>query len=292
MPNRSLSRPAQHPLRRGGLLEHLLVHERVVLAGVVVRGVEVELGRRPGGGREVLAVRREAGRGHGGQLAVVEVGDRRRVADQGTQVGGDVHLLVADADDQRAAVAGDHDPVGEAGVQDGDAVGALDLRQRVAHLALERVRLRAPDQVGEHLGVGLGDQLDAEVGQPVPQRSGVVDDAVVHDGDVTLGVHERVGVDVVGGAVSGPAGVADADLAGEPFRKRLGQVPHPAGLLGDPEGRPRRAAEHREPGRVVAAVLEPGQPLQQQPRGLLPSDVSDDSAHVWSSFPGDPSEIF
>ena len=70
-------------------------------------------------------------------------------------------------------------------MHDGDAVGALDRGQRVADLALEGVGASdAADQVGEHLGVGVGDQLDAVVGQPLPQRRGVVDDAVVDDGDL------------------------------------------------------------------------------------------------------------
>ena len=72
-----------------------------------------------------------------------------------------MHLLVADADDQRAAVAGHDDPVGEVGVQHRQAVGALDPAERLADLALEGVGLRAGDQVGDHLGVGVGRQVDA-----------------------------------------------------------------------------------------------------------------------------------
>ena len=131
----------------------------------------------------VLAERREPGGRDRGQLAVVEVGDRGGVANQRGQVGRDVHLLVADADDQRAAVAGHDDPVGEVGVHDREAVGALDHGQRLADLALEGVRVGAGDQVGEHLGVGVGGQVDAVVGEPGPQAGGVVDDPVVHDGD-------------------------------------------------------------------------------------------------------------
>ena len=96
-----------------------------------------------------------------------------------------------------------------------------------------------------------------------------------------LAVDVRVGVDVVGRAVGRPAGVPDADLAREPLRQRLVQVAHPAGLLGDLDaaGLP----EHGDAGRVVAAVLEPAEPLEQQRRCLLAADVSDDPAHVvWS----------
>ena len=100
------------------------------------------------------------------------------------------------------------------------------------------------DQVREHLGVGVGDQLDAGGGEPGAERGGVVDDAVVHDGDRARGVDVRVGVGVVGRAVGGPAGVPDADLAGEPLRQRPRQVAHPAApacaTCSSPPGRARR----------------------------------------------------
>jgi hypothetical protein len=37
--------------------------------------------------------------------------------------------------------------------------------------------------VGQHLGVGVGDQLDARVGERRPEGGGVVEDAVVDDRD-------------------------------------------------------------------------------------------------------------
>ena len=228
---------------------------------------------------QVLAVRRVAAGGQGGHLAVAEVHDRGRVADQRGQVGGDVHLLVADADDQRAPVAGHDDPVREVGVQDREPVGALDPAERLADPTLEGVGVRAGDQVGDHLGVGVRRQVDARLGELRAQRRGVVDDPVVHDGDVTLGVDVRVRVDVVGRAVGRPPGVADADLAAEPLGQLGLQVPDPPGLLHDLEAL--AGAEHGEARRVVAAVLEPAEPLQQQRRCLLAADVPDDPAHVF-----------
>src|SRR5215475_1703964 len=43
----------------------------------------------------------------------------------------------------------------------------------------------------------------------------------------------------------------------------------------------------RDPGRVVAAVLEPAQTLEQERLRLPRPDVADDSAHV-RSFPSEP----
>ena len=55
--------------------------------------------------------------------------------------------------------------------------------------------------------------------------------------------------------------------AGEPLGQVLAEVAHPAGLLGhlDPG-----AAEHRDARRVVAAVLEPGEALEEQGAACWP----------------------
>ena len=134
---------ADRALDRLGLLEHLLAHEGLVVARVVRRRVDVQLLGGPVGGAEVLAVRRVAAGGQRGHLAVAQVHDRGRVPDQRGQVGGDVHLLVADADDQRAPVAGHDDPVREVRVQDREPVGALDPAEGLADPALQGVGVRS-----------------------------------------------------------------------------------------------------------------------------------------------------
>ena len=192
------------------------------------------------------------------------------------QVRGDVHLAVADPDDQRGAVAGHHHAVGEVGVHDGETPGALDLGERVDDLGLQTVRGRRSDEVGEDLGVGVTDQLDAGLGEPFPQRGGVVDDPVVDDRDPAVGRGVRMGVGVVGRTVRRPPGVPDADLAGGPLRQRIHQIAYAARLLHHLEP----AAQHGDARRVVAAVLQPGQPLGEQAGCLLGPDVANDSAHV------------
>ena len=69
------------------------------------------------------------------------------------------------------------------------------------------------DQVRDHFGVGLGDELGALGCQLVAQLAEILDDAVVHDRELVGGVRMRV---VLGRtAVGRPAGVADADGAQE-----------------------------------------------------------------------------
>ncbi len=72
---------------------------------------------------------------------------------------------------------------------------------------------------------------DLELGA---QRREVLDDAVVHDGDLAGLVEVRVGVEVVGRTVGGPAGVADAGVGdGQRVAAEHGvEVGQLAGLLG------------------------------------------------------------
>ena len=67
--------------------------------------------------------------------------------------------------------------------------------------------------MGDHLGVGLGRELDALLLQLLAQLAEILDDAVVHHGDLVGRV--RMGVDLVRSAVGRPAGVADSAQAGE-----------------------------------------------------------------------------
>jgi len=143
------------------------------------------------------------------QLAVLEEDDLLGVAHEGGDVGGDEHLAVADAEHHGRAVAGHQDAVGHAGVADGDAISAFDLTQGGADAVVELVAFGARDEVGQHLGVGVGGELDSLGLEHGPQARGVLDDAVVHDGHAALGVAVRMGVDVARRTVRRPTGVGD-----------------------------------------------------------------------------------
>ena len=227
--------------------------------------------------------RREPVGSDGGELAVVEVHDLPGVADERGDVAGDVHLPVADADDQRRAVAGDDDPVGVVRMQDGQAVGAVDLVERRrgrrprASAAVDRAIRWAITSVSVSEASSTPSALSCS--RSVAALS-MMPLCTTRD---PLGLVEvRVRVGVGGRAVGGPPGVADADLAGEALRQRRLEVADPTGPLGHPE---RLRAEDGDAGRVVAAVLELGQALDDQRDGGLPADVPHDSAHVDSPQP-------
>ena len=87
----------------------------------------------------------------------------------------------------------------------------------------------------------------------------------------------RVRVELGRPAVRRPARVADARRPGGGMpRELLDEVAELAGRAVDREAAVR---ERRDAGRVVAAVLEPLQPLEQERARLLRADVADDAAH-------------
>ncbi len=155
--------------------------------------------------------------------------------------------------------------------------GALEalaglLHREGQHVALGSAVLEAAVDGAQkprgHLGVGVGDELEA-VGQQFRLELRIVlDDAVVDDGQSARIGEVRVGVLVGGAAVGGPAGVADA---GQGPRQRRGgefldQVGQFAGLLAGFDARRR---EHRHAGGVVSAVFEAPEALHDDVEGTV-----------------------
>ncbi|MNS64507.1 hypothetical protein D3C72_976380 [compost metagenome] len=212
-----------------------------------------------------------------GDLAVFHVDDLAGVVEDGGNVRGEEVLALADADDQGAALAGADEAAGLGLVQHGDGVGALDGFERVEHGVEQIAVVEARDQVREHLGVGLGLELDAAGHELGFQLNEVLDDAVVHHHQITRGVGVRVGVVGGGAAVGGPAGVADALRAHGRVGGELGfQVAQFADLAAQIE---RARVRDGDAGRVIAPVLQALEALHQDlGSGLLP-DVTDDSTH-------------
>ena len=174
----------------------------------------------------------------------------------------------------------DHQRVGLVGVDDGDAVRPADLAQALLHGLLQVALVVAGKEVGQDLGVGLALELDAFLLQELPQGRPVLDDAVVDDGQFARHVGVRVGVDVVGRPVGGPAGVRDAEGGGGVGAPQAFFQGGDAALGLDDRQPPVMVLKQRHPGRVVPAVLQALQAFQEDRVGLLRADVSDDAAHA------------
>ena len=129
-------------------------------------------------------------------------------------VRGDEELAVAEADDDRRAVADGDDLLGIVGRDQHEREQAAHQQQRAPHRVLEAVVLHlALDEVRDDFGVGLGDELVALPLQLLLQVEVVLDDAVVDDDDLAGAVAVRVRVLLGRPAVRRPARVADAVVA-------------------------------------------------------------------------------
>ena len=92
-----------------------------------------------------------------------------------------------------------------------------------------------------------------------------------------LRVDDRVGVALGRLAVRRPARVGDAVAAAERLARQL--LDQAVELAFGAPGLETAVLDHRDAGRVVAAVLEAPQSVDEQRNDLAGSDVADDSAH-------------
>src|SRR2546422_361039 len=162
---------------------------------------------------------------------------------------------------------------------DADRVGSGHLGEGRLHRALEPARRRQVmlDEVGEHLGVGLGPERVALAAEAVLDLEVVLEDPVVDDDEVAAAVGVGVGVLVRGPAVGRPARVAHPERPPHPplAEDPLERLEAPGGAA-DVE---RPVVEHRHAGGVAAAVLAPLEPLDDDRHRVLVAHVTDDPAH-------------
>ena len=225
-------------------------------------------------------------------LVLPEVEDPGGHGQEARDVRGGVELVVADPDDERGAAAR-HVELVAALVRDQktEATGQY-LREgkdgpvdRFARLDL------LLDVVGDDLGIGLGGE-GVTLGHEVrAQRVRVLDDPIVDHQDRSIARRERVGVLHVDPPVGGPAGMADTDRPGREMTGR-GRLPvHDRFELLDPPRDPTDEdvviVDDRDAARIVSAVLQALQALQQDGRCRPPTDIARNTAHSWF-----PSRVF
>ena len=135
--------------------------------------------------------------------------------------------------------------------------------------------------MSDDLAVGLGGELGALPFQLPAQLAEVLDDAVVHDGEPVGRV--RMGVVLGRAPVRCPAGVADADRAGERFARELCfQVLE---LAFSTPPRQRAVLQRRHAGRIVAAIFEALERFDELRGDRLAADDSDNAAHLLMHSP-------
>ena len=223
-------------------------------------------------------------RGDRDDLVLTELDGLLGVADEGSDVGSEEVLAVTQADDQRAVAAGGHDSVRLVGVHREEGEGTLEAVDDRAHRLGEVTGLREGrgQQLGSHLGVGLGGEADALREQLLLELVEVLDDAVVDHGELAVGpTAVRVRVLVGRATVRGPAGVPDAgrgrgdllSLEGRPEVLQLARS-----LLGEDLV----TGDERDARGVISAVLKAREAFHDNVQGTgtrVGPDVSNDSAH-------------
>ncbi len=138
------------------------------------------------------------------------------------------------------------------------------------HLALDEVR--------DNLGVSFSDEAMAFLLELALQIEIVLDDAVVDDDDLAGAVAVWMCVFFRRASVRRPACVPDAVIAVERVdRERIFEARKLAGATPQLD---RAVANHGDAGRVVAAVLEAPQAVDEDRENLLAADIADDSAHT------------
>ncbi len=267
---------------RARLLEDLLLHEVAVGPELRGRAARLHHGHGPFDAFAARIENRERLSAHVGEIALLEIDHAPRDREERRGVRSEEVIVRAEAHDQRAPRARTDDAARLAGRDHRDRVRALELRDGRLHGAQQ---VAAPggvpvrvDEMRDHLGVGLRDELVAAGLQLVAQLLEVLDDAVVHHRDFAAG---SVRVRVVLGrcAVRRPARVRDARGAGQRPPVGLRREVGDACGADQPVERRRRAADHAQPRGVVAAILEPADAVDQDRDDVARADRADDAAH-------------
>ena len=179
----------------------------------------------------------------------------------------------------------DDDLVGRVARDDGDGVRAAHLRERRAH-RVDEARRRRVERLGRRGARRSRCRCRSRSATPSlssSRRSATWFSMMPLCTTATSPGDVRVRVRLARPAVRRPARVADAGRAGE---RRLLRAPRRGSRACRPRARSRRrvAVVDGEPGRVVAAVLELAEPLDEDGRALLGPDVADDSAHAYAAL--------
>ena len=132
--------------------------------------------------------------------------------------------------------------------------------------------------MGDHLGVGLADEVEAVGLQLASQGDMVLDHPVMDDRDRGVAAaNVRMGVAVGRRPVGRPASVSDAAAAGVQLAAEvLLKHADPAGALVNDQA---VAVQSGDAGTVISAVLQAVQARQQDRASLIPPGVSNYPTH-------------
>ncbi len=132
--------------------------------------------------------------------------------------------------------------------------------------------------MGNDFGVGFRDEFMAELLQLFLEVQVVLDDAVVDDDDLAGAVQVRVGILFRGPSVRRPARVPHAIKALE--RLRVDRLLEVHELARAPATFDLPVSDDRHAGRIVAAIFEAAESINQDGNDFFRAEITDDSAHI------------
>ena len=134
------------------------------------------------------------------------------------------------------------------------------------------------EQMGNDFGVGFRDEFMAELLQLFLEVQVVLDDAVVDDDDLARAVQVRVGIFFRGPSVRRPARVPHAIKALE--RLRVDRLLEVHELARAPAAFDLPVSDDRHACRIVAAIFEAAESVNQDGNDFFRAEITDDSAHI------------
>ena len=219
------------------------------------------------------------------KVAVAEEEQIASVIENRRHIAGHKVFIFAKADDDGRSIARRHNLVRLVRRNDCDGEDAGQQLDAFSDRFLQRIRVSVAagievllDQVGDHLGIGLRTELVAFFDQLPLQADIVLDDAVVHHDDLAGAVAMRMRVLFGRTSMCGPAGVADPISTVERAKAdNLFQIAQLA--FGTAHLQPFAVTGNSDAGRIIAAILQPPQAIDDDWNDLFLAYITDNAAH-------------
>ena len=263
-----------------GLLKDLLEHK-------VVIATALRCGKFPGNGfmllfhRVTLSVQEYHIFGiEDSHITVIHIGNRLGIFQNGRNIRCNKVFSISEAKDQRrillhrnyrSRAVFTHDRQRETALQTGHS------QPNRCHKVLALVIIIA-NEVGNHFRIRIGTELDTVVLQSCPKYRFIFNNTVVNDSDLAGIGQMGMAVHIRGGAMGGPAGMADAHHTGGilSFLCFFAQSAQPALSLGY---RKTFLILNANSSGIISAIFQFAQPIQKNGGSLPVTGIANNSTH-------------
>ena len=202
-----------------------------------------------------------------------------RARDNRRDIRRDEIFTLAQPDDERIVLLRADNRVRMLAIQEKKRVRPRDIRQKFPHRFQEIARIQLFHQMRNHLGIRfrledmtLGKQhlLDFHV---------IFDDTVVDNHEMIVAIPVRMRILIARPSVRRPARVPDADMPRKRRRQKCRlQIRQTAFFFHNPNA---AFFIHRNPGRIISAILQAPKPVHQKMRRLSLAHIADNTAHTF-----------